>query len=307
MFTRNKKFEDEDILKSEDISPLSLYQKQSPLNIDFQHPPGVMEIHHWHGHIEINIPFGNVEYIFNGKNIKIKAGRIALFWASIPHRMVECSQCLDMAVLDIPVHLFLAWSLPSELINQITHGMILQSENTNLVSKFEIERWEKELKLQDHRRQQVVYDEIQLMIKRLSLDGWQALSTAGYPLKPEAHNSRHQLNYVSLMLNHIATHYNQTLTAADIATAVGLNTNYAMGLFQKTMQLTIKQYITMMRINHAKALLSDTNKSMLDISLSTGFNAVSRFYDNFQKYVGTSPQNYRKFCRSNQYWHIQGL
>lgn len=293
--------------ESEEISPLALYHTQYPVHVTLQQPPGVMEGYHWHGHMEINIPFGDVEYIFNGKNIPIKAGHIALFWASVPHRLVDCQACSAMAVLDIPVHLFLSWSLPNKLINQITHGMILQSNQADLVGRFEIERWQKELQLADSNRQQLVYNEIQLMIKRMSFDGWQALASGAEYNKQENNNSRHQLNYVSLMLNHIATHYSQALTAADIASAVGLNPNYAMGLFKKTMQLTIKQYIIMMRINHAKALLSDTDKSMLDISLSSGFNALSRFYDNFQKQVGTSPQNYRKFCRSNQHWHTQGF
>lgn len=101
------------------------------------------------------------------------------------------------------------------------------------------------------------------------------------------------------MLNYIGTNFNQSITVSQVASAVGLNVNYAMGLFQSVMQLTIKQYITMMRINHAKALLSDTDKTMLDVSLTAGFNSLSRFYENFQKYTGFSPMNYRKQLRGN--------
>ena len=99
------------------------------------------------------------------------------------------------------------------------------------------------------------------------------------------------------MLNYIAEHFNEAITVAQVAGAVGLNSNYAMGIFQSIMKLTIKQYITTMRINHAKALLSDTDKTMLDISLTAGFNSLSRFYDNFQKHTGLSPMSYRKQVR----------
>ena len=37
-----------------------------------------------------------------------------------------------------------------------------------------------------------------------------------------------------------------------------------MGLFQRVMQLSIKQYITAMRINHARALLSDTVRTIIE-------------------------------------------
>ncbi|RZY28603.1 AraC family transcriptional regulator [Escherichia coli] len=86
----------------------------------------------------------------------------------------------------------------------------------------------------------------------------------------------------------------------DVAEHVKLNANYAMGIFQRVMQLTMKQYITAMRINHVRALLSDTDKSILDIALTAGFRSSSRFYSTFGKYVGMSPQQYRKLSQQRR-------
>ena len=47
------------------------------------------------------------------------------------------------------------------------------------------------------------------------------------------------------------------------------------------MQQTMKQYITAMRINHVRALLSDTDKTIPDIALTAGFRSSSRFYSTF--------------------------
>ena len=55
-----------------------------------------------------------------------------------------------------------------------------------------------------------------------------------------------------------------------------------------------------MRINHVRALLSDTDKSILDIALTVGFRSSSRFYSTFGKYVGMSPQQYRKLSRQRR-------
>ncbi|PJG82825.1 transcriptional regulator MelR [Caviibacterium pharyngocola] len=308
MKKRNNTTVDTSAFNSEIISPLSLYSDKQTLNVVLQQPPYVMAGYHWHGHIEINIPFdSNVEYIFNGRNVTIQAGHIALFWASVPHRVVDCKHCRSMAVLDIPVHLFLSWPLSRELINHVTHGIVIQSKHAELVSAFEITRWEKELQSDNLNVQQLAYDEIQLMLRRLSFDGWELLLENTYQSNQQIKSSKHTQHYVSLMLDHIANHYSDALTVENVASAVGLNTHYAMRLFQTVMQLTIKQYITMMRINHSKALLSDTDKTVLDISLTAGFNSISRFYDSFQKYTGVSPQNYRKLSRSNEKWASQGF
>ncbi len=293
---------------AEVISPLSATLEARPLAISLQQPPENMPAFHWHGHIEINIPFDDeVEYNFNEYSAKVDSGHIALFWASVPHRLINKRNCTAMAVLDIPVYQFLSWQLSQKLINYLTHGVVIQSENSHLVSLFEVKRWEKELKLNDPKRTQLVYDEIQLMVKRISLDGWEVLVKPAKEIPVLQHGSKHTQNYVQSMLDYIANHYNEPITVQKVAKAVGLNANYAMGLFQSIMQLTIKQYIIMMRINHAKALLSDTQKSMLDISLVTGFNSLSRFYENFQKYAGVSPSKYRKMIRSQDNWSAHGL
>ncbi len=53
-----------------------------------------------------------------------------------------------------------------------------------------------------------------------------------------------------------------------------------------------------MRINHVRVLLSDTDRTILDIALTAGFHSSSRFYSTFSKYVGMSPQQYRRLART---------
>ncbi|MDC2824638.1 transcriptional regulator MelR [Rodentibacter pneumotropicus] len=297
-------FNPENSLESKTTSPLSLPLEKQSLRVKLWQPPLNMPAHHWHGHIEINIPFdGDIEYFYNGSLITIKENHIAAFWASIPHSLVNRRNCTEMAVIDIPVYQFLSWQLPDNFVTHITHGVVIQSKNPALASAFEITRWQNELTKNDNNRNHLVYSEVQLLLKRLELDGWELLLKTHYENNIHSNSSRHTQYYVIQMLNYIGSHFNQTLTVSQVANAIGLNANYAMGLFQRAMQLTIKQYITMMRINHAKALLSDTDKTMLDISITAGFNSLSRFYESFQKYTGFSPMNYRKKIRGNLSTH----
>jgi len=134
------------------------------------------------------------------------------------------------------------------------------------------------------------------MLKRFSLSGWQPILVNKTAKSHSIGNnvSRHAQFYVSQMLEFIGANFDHPLTIEQIAEHVKLNPNYAMGIFQRVMQLTMKQYITAMRVNHVRALLSDTDKSILDIALTAGFHSSSSFYSTFNKYVGMSPQNYRK-------------
>lgn len=283
------------------VSPLSLYCAYEQIDIELR-VPHRMPSYHWHGQIEVNIPFGDdVEYIINGETIVLKEGHIGLFWASVPHRLTNPGKSHNMGIINIPIHIFLSWPLNRELINQITHGAVLQSTSAALVSEFEINRWEGETKKSEENRRQLAADEIGLMLKRICLDGWSSLLHGRAEITHQRGVSKHSQFYVSQMLEYIATHHDTPLTVSQISSHVGLHANYAMGIFQRVMQLTIKQYITAMRINHARALLSDTERTILDISLTVGFNSSSRFYQTFHTYLGVTPKQYRKLCRNDHH------
>ncbi|MGF1835161.1 transcriptional regulator MelR [Photobacterium sanguinicancri] len=297
--------QDNDSPESVSISPLSLYSSYEKIDIELRRPHD-MPGYHWHGQVEVNIPFGgDVEYIINGSPIVLKDGHIGLFWASVPHRLTNPGNCHNMGIINIPIHHFLSWPLNREFVNQITHGAVLHSDESSLVSEFELKRWEDEMMHQAESRQQLAADEISLMLKRLCLTGWSQMLTNRKDKPTQNGVSKHSQFYVSQMLEYIATHHDTPLTINQIADHVGLHANYAMGIFQRMMQLTIKQYITAMRINHARALLSDTERTILDITLTVGFNSSSRFYQTFQSYLGVTPTQYRKLSRNDHRWALK--
>ncbi len=283
------------------VSPLALYSEYQRMDIELR-APEEMPMSHWHGQVEVNVPFdGDVEYIINSEIIHLKQGHITMFWACVPHRLADPSHCRSMAIFNLPMHLFLSWPISRELINHVTHGMVVQSNFSQQISEFEIRRWQQELQHENEQMKQLTMDEIGLMIKRFSLSGWTPL-LVNHTSKTRSNGvSKHAQFYVSQMLEYIAAHHDSTLTIQQIAEHVQLNQNYAMGIFQRVMQLTMKQYITAMRINHTRVLLSDSDKTILDIALTAGFNSSSRFYDTFKKYVGMTPLKYRKLCQEKQF------
>lgn len=290
---------------SETRSPLALYSEYQRLDIELRQPMA-MSASHWHGQVEVNLPFdGDVEYLFNNEIIIIKQGHITLFWACTPHRLSDPGSCMNMAIFNLPMHLFLSWPLDRQLINHVTHGLVIKSVSEQQLSPFEVRRWQQEIHHPNEQIRQLAIDEMGLMLKRFSLSGWQPIQVNKSVRTRSCGNnmSRNAQFYVSQMLEFIGDNYDKALTIEQVAEHVKLNPNYAMGIFQRVMQMTMKQYITAMRVNHVRALLSDTDKTILDIALIAGFRSSSRFYSTFHKYVGMSPQQYRKLSYAHRDRH----
>lgn len=182
--------------------------------------------------VEVNVPFdGDVEYLINNEVVRIEKGYITLFWACTPHQLTRPGDCQQMAIFNLPMHLFLSWPLDRELINHVTHGMVIKSLAAQQLSAFEVRRWQQELSHENEQIRQLAIDEIALMLKRLSLAGWQPILVNKTSRTHKNSVSRHAQFYVSQMLEFIAAHYDQALTVNAVAEHVKLNPNYAMGSF----------------------------------------------------------------------------
>lgn len=59
------------------------------------------------------------------------------------------------------------------------------------------------------------------------------------------------------------------------------------------MGVTFTDYLNSLKVEHACKLLTETNLSIIDISLSTGFEDQSYFTKVFKKAKGVTPKMYR--------------
>ena len=64
-------------------------------------------------------------------------------------------------------------------------------------------------------------------------------------------------------------------------------------LFHKYRNVTPSQYYLSLRLMHAKQLLLNTNQSVMDISIATGFETQSYFTACYRKHFGSSPRSHR--------------
>ncbi len=90
-----------------------------------------------------------------------------------------------------------------------------------------------------------------------------------------------------------ANYYNHDLTLRDVADTVHLNPTYFSALFKESCGSSFKEYLNMVRIEASKQLLSNTDYSIIDIAIATGFEDQSYFSKVFKRYTGFTPKKYR--------------
>ncbi|MGM0432979.1 MAG: response regulator transcription factor [Spirochaetota bacterium] len=98
---------------------------------------------------------------------------------------------------------------------------------------------------------------------------------------------------VSEVKQFIHTNYHEKLSLDDIAEAHRLSKNYLCRLFHEISGSTVWDYLTMVRIEHAKELLNG-NKSTAEIANLVGYDNQGYFSSVFKKKTGMSPRHYRK-------------
>ena len=97
----------------------------------------------------------------------------------------------------------------------------------------------------------------------------------------------------------INENYAKNITRKDVADAVYMNPSYFSRYYKKKTGIFYSDYLTDVRINHAKELMK-TDKSLAEISHAVGYNTRRYFNSNFQTVVGVSPKEYRIQLRNKQ-------
>lgn len=94
-------------------------------------------------------------------------------------------------------------------------------------------------------------------------------------------------------MSFISANFNKNITLEDVALHVHLHPAYFSTLFKQSMGSSFKEYLNMVRIEESKRLLFNTDISIIDIAISTGFEDQSYFSKVFKKYTGLTPKQYR--------------
>lgn len=246
-----------------------------------------------HNEIELNfLVSGSLTYLLGGRRETVQHGRLTLFWAALPHQILNYETRRPYHVVTLPLASFLKCHLPSALIQPILHGEIIADPTPSPDDGRALERWFEDLRSGNSLRRQAAEIEIRARLLRLALALPERKKRTRKSADPSAADST--LSKADQVACHIARHYMDPLTADGIARAVGLHPNYAMALFRKSFNTTMFEFLMQHRLSHAQRLLVTSNDPIIEVAAAAGFQSLSRFNEFFKKVCGCSPRAYRK-------------
>lgn len=93
---------------------------------------------------------------------------------------------------------------------------------------------------------------------------------------------------------YIAQNIFKKISLSDIAKALKVNASYLSKLFSKTEGMTLSEYIQREKVTVAKNMLEFSDRSIYEISEYLNMSSHSHLTSIFKKYVGMTPQEYRR-------------
>lgn len=95
------------------------------------------------------------------------------------------------------------------------------------------------------------------------------------------------------VLEYIHEYLDRDIKLADLAQLLGMSQFHFSYLFKQAIGTSPYQYLLQQRVERAKQLLRQTDRSIMDIALECGFNSHSHLSKQFRQFTGMTPKTYR--------------
>ena len=99
---------------------------------------------------------------------------------------------------------------------------------------------------------------------------------------------------MSKITTYMREHYNEDLKLSDLASTFGYSDAYLSRMFQKYAKVNYKTYLQDIRMAYAYRDLLNTDRTISQIALDSGFCRSRGFSGEFQKRYGVLPSEMRK-------------
>ncbi|UEJ81516.1 helix-turn-helix domain-containing protein [Brachybacterium halotolerans subsp. kimchii] len=259
--------------------------------------PPVMETMHRHNDIEINVVVrGELRYLHAGAPLIVREGRIAMFWATQPHGLVD-SRPGDVCWVHVPLGTAMRWGLPEDAVAALLRVRPLVIEAPDLVARFAgmTSLWLEEIG--DRTREEFALLEIRAALLRILQTETEHASPAGPSDGGRRGLTAERLQHVRTMAQVVMDGFTEELAVADVASAVHLAPSHAMTVFRQAVDVTIGEYLTMCRVAEAQRLLITSDLTTAEIASASGFGSLSSFYSHVTAACGMAPREYRRLGR----------
>ncbi|WP_345240317.1 AraC family transcriptional regulator [Nibrella saemangeumensis] len=100
------------------------------------------------------------------------------------------------------------------------------------------------------------------------------------------------------VLDYTLSHFREEVRVDDVASVAGMATAAFCRYFRRRTGKSFIEYLTELRISHARKLLTQADLSVGQVGLECGFNNISHFHRQFRLQTGTTPLKYQAAYRA---------
>lgn len=113
------------------------------------------------------------------------------------------------------------------------------------------------------------------------------------PIRLEESKTKSKYEKFKSLINHINAHFMDDISLEWAANYVGFSKYHFSRLFKEYTYVTFYDFLMHRRMQAAKVLLTDTEKSVTEIAFQAGFNNLTSFTRSFKNMTGQTPSDYR--------------
>ena len=257
-----------------------------------QHIAEPMSAAHWHDHVELNLLVsGEMSYLFNGREERVEAGHLVLFWAAVPHRTIEVEAGSPLICIYLPLAEMLSLPIEREAKQAVMQGSFLVAAGADALDVALASRWVADWTRGNNAIRRIIEEEVKLRVRRMLLSPLAVRPTAR---SGTGTAGRSQVRRAEELIELINRHYAEPLSLTRIAGMAGIHPSTATAAFRSVLGISLNEYLIRYRLAQAMHRLADTADPILDVAFSSGFGSTSRFYDLFKRRTGRSPNQFRQ-------------
>ena len=263
--------------------PMELYP------VDEHHPRYQMPLH-WHLDDEaIRVLSGELTLSLNAEPFVLKAGDMVLLEEGVLHGAKPTDCVYECLVFDFGFFLQNCMAYTSELpvlADRQFRAEDIENKNTPvgaiLLKMFEA---------MEQKALGYVWE-----VSGLCLELFAALSRKKKEIEllPSASREVRRIRQLKQVLSYIQRHFAEPLTLENLAELVSMSPKYFCRFFSEMTGKTPIDYLNYYRVEYAADRLLNSEKSVTEIALSSGFNDLSYFVKTFKRYKGDTPKQFRK-------------
>lgn len=125
---------------------------------------------------------------------------------------------------------------------------------------------------------------------------WHPVSSPTGPDKPKVEEAPnvHDRSKVDQIIAYMRDHLHEDITLDALSRRFGYTRTYLCQLFSTVVDVPPIRYLTLLRLDRAKSLLTHSSLSIAQVRAHTGFNSVHQMWRVFKSETGLSPTEFRK-------------